>query len=177
MKLITILLLLITSTHLLAQDAEDDAGKIAPYSFAWSITTGPLLPNQIDYVTEIQPSWGLRISIPKKKGGIFELGGLHSHEKGVTMYNVYTSLRGEVPIETLIAHIFIGLDYNHFITDEDQTTSGAGGHIGGGFIVPIAGDLYFRTDMKFNVQPGTSLYVGFGFETRFSGGGETEEEK
>ena len=49
---------------------------------------------------------------------------------------------------------------------------GFGGHVGGGFTAHLGDLLWFRADMKFNLNPGTALYIGFGFEWRQQGGND-----
>lgn len=163
-QLKTILILILFSVSAFSQEAEDSPYN---YGFAWSIHTGPFLPNQINNVTEIQPSWGLRFTFPKNFGkASTDWGVTNSHAKGVDYFNYYISAKTEVPFQDLITVVYLGLDGHSYRTGLNNYTNDFGGHFGMGLITHLGGNTYWRMDMKFNVNPGTSLYLGFGFEFR-----------
>jgi hypothetical protein len=67
---------------------------------------------------------------------------------------------------------YIGLDTHYYNPPSETYQVFFGAHVGGGFAVPMGDRLWFRGDMKFNMNPGTALYIGFGFEWRMPGGGD-----
>lgn len=161
MRNLVILFIIAFASLSWAQQKEDEKSDTKPMP-EFSLTTGPLLPNQIEGVTEIMPTWGFRYSVPKKAASI-DYGMLMSNAKGVTLYDAYLSLRANIKVETLIGIAYIGPDIHYDKVAGGESKTYFGGHIGGGMMMQIGGLLYFRTDMKFNVNPGTSLYIGFGF--------------
>ena len=78
------------------------------FGFGYSILTGPLLPNQITDVTEIQPTWGIMLDLPMSDGGMYEVGWLNSNAHGVQYNNFSLSIRGEIPIDTFLLHAYLG---------------------------------------------------------------------
>ncbi len=143
------------------------------YDFSLGATTGPLLPDQIENVTEIQPSWNGLLTIQNLKGdGAYEFGILHTHEKGVTLINLHFSLRKDVPLADFTAFANIGADFNRYDVEGFERQDSFGGHAGFGVFARVAGDMRFRSEMRFLLNPGVALYIGFGFELLFG----TEEE-
>jgi len=124
---------------------------------------GNVLPNQIDGITEIAPQWGVRGGFRLTSSAFAEFGGIAGKGEGVDWTNIHISLRIGVPIETLMGIVFIGGDLHHLGGEGREKKTFGGGHVGGGIMSHIADAVWFRTDMKFNVNPGTSLYIGAGF--------------
>jgi hypothetical protein len=150
------------------EEGKDDHGpKI--HGWEYGVHTGPLLPNQITGVTEIMPMWGARVSFPSRKAMI-EVGLSNARAYGITMYDGSLSYRGDVTVESLTGIFYLGLDFNHITDATGSTQMVGGGHVGAGLMTLIGDSLWFRTDMKFNVNPGTSLYIGFGLVFRMPGG-------
>ncbi len=149
--------------------------KAAEESSFWSVTphTGPLLPNQVDGISEIMPTAGLNLGL-KAGRGLWELGTYFSNAYGAGYHNVAASYRIIMPMEGLEAHLFGGLDFVRYRSVEFDTRSTLGAHAGVGVGAPLGSGIVLRTDMKFNVNPGTSLYVGFGLEVRTALGGSSE---
>ena len=143
---------------------------------ALSTHIGSLLPNQIEGVTEIMPMWGLRYAFPYRGKSIIEVGLANSKAEGVTINEGSLAFRGDFPIQDLLMTAYIGANtYLYTPLDQDPVTA-FGGFIGGGFLASITKILLFRSEMKFNVNPGTSLHIAFGFELRFFGGDDSAEE-
>ena len=132
-----------------------------------NIQAGPNLPDQIQGVTEIMPTWGLLYKIPMAGAGL-EFGLFDSHANGVD----YTSLpirgRFDIPIDVgLNALIYAGPEINYYtqVNTTDRLTI-VGFHAGAGAMYHILETLWFRFDMKYSVNPGDALYFGFGFTFR-----------
>lgn len=124
---------------------------------------GRLLPNQVPNVTEILPLWGLRLGFPMDGGGTFEVGNISGNGEGAKWNSIYMSLRGDMQIEDLTGIVYFGADaYRYEGTNQEVTTVG-GGHLGGGVLSSVGQFVKLRIDMKFNINPGTSLYFGIGF--------------
>lgn len=166
MKLFLILVtLFFTSAN--AQDEAAGAGASSG-NMAVSIFTGPLLPNKIDGVTEIQSSWGGRYA-QRTQGwfDFYEAGILFSNSKGVELYDVFFSAKVEVSAPSFITQVYAGLDYFMYEANTGEDDKVFGLHIGTAFLIPINQEFFFRTDMKMNFEPGNSLFIGLGLETRF----------
>lgn len=156
----------------LVTNAQEGDGDPWDFSWGWGSTTGPMLPNQVNGLTEIQPSVAVRFSLDKEKGGAYEFALHSSNAEGATWYNASFGIRGEVPFDVFLAIFTLGIDH-HMWTDANQVNrQTTGGHTGLGLMTNIAGDLFFRTDMTFFVTPGTMLYIGFGFEFRYPSSGD-----
>jgi hypothetical protein len=141
------------------QDQEDPNEQ--KYGFEWGIHTGPLLPNQVEDVTEIMPTWGVRVGIPHRKATV-EVGANSSRAYGTTIYDGFVSYRGDIVVESLTGIFYAGLDLYHLTPPESSGRVEGGGHIGAGLMTIIGDVAWFRADMKFNINPGTALYIGFG---------------
>ncbi|MDZ4662152.1 MAG: hypothetical protein SGJ18_11100 [Pseudomonadota bacterium] len=140
----------------------------------WGFHLGSFLPNQIDGITEILPMWGLRYGF-KTKRGFIEAGADFSKAMGTRFSSLSLGVRGDIPVQSLVGHVSLGLDIHQVIPpDTEHTTYLGGGHVGGGIMALVGGDVWFRTDMKFNFNPGTSLYIGFGFIFRFPEGTDAD---
>ncbi|PIU00081.1 MAG: hypothetical protein COT74_06945 [Bdellovibrionales bacterium CG10_big_fil_rev_8_21_14_0_10_45_34] len=126
---------------------------------------GPTLPNQIDGVTEILPSWGARYGFPIFSGYLLESGAIISRGKGTHAYDFHTSIRSDMDINGyLMAIMYLGADFHYYAPPHSDFHSAFGGHVGIGITAPIIDSIWIRSDMKFNINPGTSLYIGFGLE-------------
>lgn len=147
----------------LAQD-KDSGGQPV---FEVGLHMGRLLPNQITGVTEIMPLWGTRVGLHLAQKAYFEGGLIMGSGDGASWQNVHGSFRMDMPIESIVALFFAGVDVTRYEGAGTGKKTFGGGHVGGGLHVHIADAIWFRTDMKFNINPGTSLYFNFGFEARF----------
>ncbi len=148
-----------------AQDAADGASEL-------SFFVGSHLPNQIDGVTEILPVFGGRYGLPLG-GGIAELGLSNSHAEGVDFSMLSASMRANLPtIDQFMGSVYGGLDINFFrpAGAENRTTE-TGVHVGAGLLMHASSTLWFRGDLKFAANPGTSLMLLFGIVFRASDAG------
>lgn len=177
---VMLLVIISLASQSLAQypDEEKKAENVREYSaFA-----GVLLPNQIEGVTEQTGMWGLRYAWPKGHNQWIEPGAFLANAWGVTYYNLWLSYRMDIEVESLVGHFFIGPDIHRITrqtdptgaTPGDTTQNFIGGHLGGGISSPISDALWFRSDMKFNLNPGTALLVMFSFVFRIDQGATTE---
>lgn len=142
-------------------------------AFEMGAHVGNVLPNQVPGATEIQPQWGLRMGLGTGGAGTGEFTfNAGNGEFGVRWKQVSASIRMDMPIEELVGIVYLGLDATMYESDSKSQTVLGGGHVGGGVMSLISKDLWFRADMKFNVNPGTSLFIGGGFLFRFGKAGE-----
>lgn len=177
MRLIFNFVILTTLLHLSPVFAQEQEPKPEPLGSELGIHTGPLLPNQIQGMSEIQPVWGLRYGVPSGKG-MLELNVANSRAEGVVYYDAYLSYRYDVHLDEISGFLFGGADIHQWSSPPDDTTRVIPGvHLGTGIMMPLGDSLWFRSEMKFNMNPGTALYIGFGLVLRFPdepGGGGAE---
>jgi len=158
---------LLLPSSVFAQETQDSL----PPATEFGLHAGPLLPNQIEGMAEIQPTWGLRYGMPFSKG-MLEFNVVNSRAYGVVYYDAYSSYRVDFTLEEITSFLYGGIDVHQWSSPPDDTTRVVPGiHVGGGFVMPM-GDktALFRSEMKFNMNPGTALYIGFGFVLRFPEG-------
>ncbi|MCB0363565.1 MAG: hypothetical protein KDD35_12635 [Bdellovibrionales bacterium] len=149
---------------------EGDVSKDINSEFGFHL--GNLLPAQIEGVTEIMPQWGVRGGY-RFRDAFVETGLIAGNARGAEWANLHLSLRGDFPIEGLVGTVFIGIDGTQYKGAGNQAKVFGGGHLGGGVMAEVSPTVWFRADMKLNVNPGTSLYIGCGFVFRFKGGGNS----
>jgi hypothetical protein len=168
MRLIRNLVLLTAFLHFsLASAQENQDQRQEPLGTELGIHTGPLLPNQIQGMSEIQPMWGLRYSVPSGKG-MLEFNVANSRAEGVVYYDAYLSYRYDVHMEEITGFLIVGADIHQWSSPPDDTTRVVPGvHVGTGIMMPLGDSLWFRSEMKFNMNPGTALYIGFGLVLKF----------
>lgn len=150
-----------------AADGEDYTGQNTGLEVGLLI--GSLLPNQVNGITEIMGLGGVRggyrLSPEVVLEGTFSTGQGYSAD----YKNLAASFRFDVPIEGLVADLYLGADATYFKGGGNSGTILGGGHAGGGVMSLVGGNLWFRADMKFTVSPGTSLFVNFALLFRFPG--------
>lgn len=127
---------------------------------------GSLLPSQIDGVTEIMGLGGVRGGLMISQGTYFEGGMIFGNGSGQKWKNLHADLRMDVPVENLVGLAYIGADSTYYKGVNASSRLIFGGHVGAGLRTQITGLTWFRSDMKFSFSPGSSLYIGFGFEFR-----------
>ncbi|RME14987.1 MAG: hypothetical protein D6797_07610 [Bdellovibrio sp.] len=171
MKLFIFLSLFISSTTALAQISEKQKPGYEVGAFL-----GNFLPNQIDGVTEITPLSGLRLTLSNASADTYyEIGVMTGRAYDVEWTNAFLSIAIRYPIESITGIFYIGGDYHGYKTSVDAPLqSMGGGHIGGALMTNIRNSLFFRSDMKFNINPGTSLYFGFSFVFFIPSSGDKE---
>ena len=169
MKILIILFTLIPSIGF-AQDPSAEPSGSMNAGFEMGAHIGNILPNQVDGVSEIHPQWGLRTGFGLGGDTTCEIGGTAGKGNGADWTQASASLRVDMPIEHLVGVVFLGLDVTRFEGVGRPKKIFGGGHVGGGVMTLLSRNLWFRADMKFNINPGTSLYIGGGFLLRFGGG-------
>lgn len=148
-----------------AAQTPDGGGTGSPYEVG--IHTGFLLPNHIDGVTEIMAVTGFRGAILMPGDFYTEAGFMAGNGDGQKWKTFHLDARLDFPVETLVAMAYVGVDMHYYSGPGISNTIAFGGHVGGGFKAAIGRNVAFRTDMKFNGQPGTSLFFGFGIDVGF----------
>jgi hypothetical protein len=160
------------SGHLVQAQTPDGGGGAAPGGSEYGVQLGTLLPNSIDNVTEILPFWALSYGYPMSFG-VTEASFAKSHAEGTDFDLFSLGVRGDVPLVAPDFNGFLdlGLNLNHYKPPtDDKYNSIIGFYVGTGVMAHVASNIWFRTDMRFSGNPGTSLYLGFGFVIRSSGG-------
>lgn len=129
-----------------------------------SLFVGSLLPNQIDGVTEILPVFGGRYGFSTDRMGVAEFGVSNTHAEGVDFTVVSASLRAELPaIDQFVGSVYGGLDFTWFRpAGAEERQSETGLHVGAALSAMISNTLAFRSDLKLNASPGTSMALQFG---------------
>ena len=125
---------------------------------------GYILPSQIPGVTEIMSVAGARISFPQQVTWI-ELGLLDANAKGTTLYNANLSLKANIPLQSFYAFMLLGADFTYYTPPNTGTSlSAPGGHVGAGLGTTISDAVHFRSEMRFNFNPGVTMDILLGLE-------------
>ena len=142
--------------------AQGNDATPAEFSFAG----GPILPNLIPEMDEIVQIGGLRYKFANSP---VELSAYNGNGSDISYNNFSLGARGNIPIDGgMVALAYVGLDYHYYQPSNGADyLHGTGGHIGGGLMTYVGGKVWFRTEMKFNLNPGTALFIGFGFNFVF----------
>ena len=172
LNIIVFVLFALQSHSANAQGAKED-GHFSQFG----VFMGKMLPNGLDSEDEIFSLSGLRYSSPIGKGnGYADFGAIMGNGDGVKWQGAFVSVSMHIPVETLIGHAGVGLDFTRYETSEtDAAKNIGGGHFIGGIMSKIGGNVLARFDMKLNSKPGTSLFFGFGLVFEFDGAGDGAE--
>ncbi len=185
--LFTILIGLNSTVYAQAIDEKKDDGHV-PGNFRAqtkeaSFVCGPFLPNQIAGITELMALCGGRFGIKINQKTFMETMILSGSGRGQRYLMGSASFRADVAYEDIIASAYLGADI-HYPTAPIYDSAGLatgettsiyfGGHVGGAMWAQLGDSTYFRTDMKFNLSPGTSLFIGFSLVLRFDPGSDQE---
>ena len=154
-------LLLFSSASAFAQN-ENTGGGAQVGAFI-----GNTLPSGIDGADEIFPLWGLRYSHGLSRSGFVDVSTFFGNSEGVAWQGAALGVSMQAPIETLVGHAGIGIDYTRYETDTTSAKNYFGGHFIGGVMAEIGGNAYVRFDMKLNSKPGSSLYFAIGLVFMF----------
>ncbi|MGE4130887.1 MAG: hypothetical protein AB7F86_04580 [Bdellovibrionales bacterium] len=135
-------------------------------NFEIGIHLGNLLPNQIDGVTEIMGLGGARMAMRMGPASYFETGIIMGNGEGQSWKDIHGDFRMDIPVENMVALAYVGADAVYYQGQGRGSKLTFGGHAGGGAQLKMSGSAWFRADMKFGFNPGTSLYIGFGISWR-----------
>lgn len=170
-KLSFLIMIFLFSYGVHAQDG-GGSGLGSAVTYEFGVHTGNILPNQIDGVTEVTSLWGIRGGWRTSKKSFIELGAMTGKESGSTISNIHLSSRTEMQLDrSLFTQVFVGLDTTITQAEGSDKETDGGMHLGGGIMNHISEEMWLRVDMKYNFNPGTSLYFGVGLMMRFAGGG------
>jgi hypothetical protein len=143
-----------------AEDSDEISGHL-----------GYLLPNQITGVTEVMPVFGFRYAYPLATAFDLESGIENTHADGVDFTSLTVDLRGEFePVPQFLAVFYAGASFYWYIpSGQTDRQTDWGGNAGLALMTGLTDTLWLRGDLKFNANPGTSLYIGFGLAFRTNG--------
>jgi len=148
------------------QKAEDVTGANVAYEFG--VSGGQILPNQIPGMPEIIGLGGARGGFRLGQRVFAESSFATGNGEGVEYRNLSVSVRTDIPVETIVGVVFLGGDITHYQGVGKSAKTFGGGHVGGGVQALLGGNVWFRSNMKFTINPGTSMYIDFGLTFRFS---------
>jgi len=171
MRWIMVCAALFVNSFALAQ-AQDGASDVtgANVGYEAGILLGNLLPNQIPGLTEVTGMGGVQAGYRISSVSFFESRFIVGNGHGANWKNLELSVRFDIPIESLVALVYLGGDAVNYTGVGQGDRIVFGGHLGGGVMSLLGGNTWFRADMKFASSPGTSLFIGFALLFRFSGG-------
>lgn len=171
MRLIQLVIAIIGLSIILSSFSENALAQstgATPGGHAFSIHTGPLLPNSIPATDEILSGFGVRYGYPLFESTLLEAGYTGSNSDGVKYSDLHLSLRGQIPFQDLFVYGLLGADLIRIRGPLSSDFTYYGGvHTAGGILAHIADTLFLRMEMRFNFHPGTILFFGFGLEYRF----------
>ena len=136
---------------------EKGDGKLEIY-----LEGGRLLPDQIDAVDETlgMISLGLGWATPAKSTYL-QYGT--ASDAGVKYQDYSLGLRKDIAVSGLASVVSGGVSVIGLARPGHEGTNYyLGGHFGGGIMALISKGLYARMNMKFNVNPGVAMFLGFG---------------
>ena len=164
MKLISLfIVILFVSFNVNAQEEEDDIESgSSKRRKGFSVSFVKLLPNQIAGATEIVTLGNISLYMPISRQDLI-FGYTTGSGSGVEWSDFSISTTSNVKIADLDSFVYIGADLVNYTTSVANNRTEFGGHVGGGVEFYLNETVTFRSEMKFNVNPGTSLLVMFGF--------------
>jgi len=151
-----------------AQDNTSSPGGTASHVSQIGVVFGRCLPHGISSTDDIFTLWGGRYSMPfgateKNGGGKFvDFGIIGGNGSAVHWGGASIDVSIQAPFETLIMSVGLGVDVTQWSSDTKSTTVTIGEHFLGGVMTRLGGSSYLRFDMKFNSQPGTTVFFGLG---------------
>lgn len=132
---------------------------------------GHQLPAGIKGVDETLPVFGGRYGFATNKVGLAEIGLFNTHAYGVDFSTLELGLQGTIPFSAGLEGLYYGgadLNYYSELGATNRKTE-FGYHAGTGAMLLLTDTLWLRGDLKFMINPGTSLYLLFGFVFRTGG--------
>jgi hypothetical protein len=191
MKFIMSLMLMVmtlASSSALAQldpNQTDETGLTARYKTMRNeagFICGNLLPSAIEGITELMPLCGARLGFKVGQRTFMEPQFLAGAARAQRYIIGSLSFRGDFQYDDLIWSYYGGGDMhyptrpdNNSVPPGESTNFYFGLHVGGAIMAELAESLYFRTDLKCNINPGSSLFIGFSLVLRFNPGGNENQ--
>lgn len=137
----------------------DSSGQDTNYE--GGIVIGDLLPSQIPGLTEITGVGGVRGGYRLTPMAVAEAAFIAGNGSGAEYKNLAASVRLDVPIESFVGFMVVGLDITNYKGAGLGAKTFGGGHMGGGIMTQLGGALWIRSDMKFTFNPGISMNLNF----------------
>ena len=150
------------------QNGQNLNGKNA-YDFG--VQTGILLTKGITGMTEPVPGWALRASTPARHG-IFESSVFLGRGNGQSYSYLTLDYRIDLDLYDSQSLLFlIGAHADAYKPIERDRGFSLGWHLGGAYLVPLAGTLGARADFRYRFGPGQAaeILVGFNYRVPASG--------
>ena len=139
-------------------------------SSEYELMGGALLPSKISGVKEVLPLWGARAGLRTKRG-FFEADAALANAGGVS-YDAFTfDYRYDVETDVAPAFFLLGVQSDLYQSPNGDPKVSGGWNFGGGVFLPLAGDLWLRSDVRYRFGPGTSLMILLGLSLRLPEGG------
>ncbi len=142
---------------------------------AWEVglTMGKFLPKGVSSgVKEMLTFTGIHASFPTKLTH-FEFMYISGRGGDVDYMNASIGMRIDFEAYDVVnGFMTLGMDYHRYKRAPTQVftfdyTAKSGIHGGFGFTSQISGPLFIRSDIKLNIGPGKSLYIGVGLTYHF----------
>ncbi len=144
-------------TPALAQNQGGDDDKSASNLEA-GFHLGTFLPSQVSGLTEVTGMGGVRGGYRLNPTTVAEMSFTMGNGDGASYKNLSLDARFDVPIESFVTFVFIGLDATYYKGVGQNSLLVGGGNLGGGLMSQVGTSLWLRSDMKFSLNPGASLY-------------------
>jgi hypothetical protein len=160
-------------------NAPDDNGVNPRFSMMTkevAAVCGVFLPSDIPGITEYMSLCGARFGFKIGPKTTMEPQLIAGAGKSQRYILGSLSFRGDFQLDDIIGSVYGGPDIHYAtapITDPtglavgEQTNLYFGAHLGGAVWWEFSENFYLRTDLQFNLNPGTSLFVGFSLVMRF----------
>lgn len=141
-----------------AQGQSGDSSKLEVFA-----ELGSLLPDQIDGLDEILGMWGLGIGLSSNSKSYFFEYASGSGDDGEAVQDFAIGFRKDIELTGLAGMVGGGIDlFSITRANEEDKTYYGGVHFSAGIMALISKGLYARMNMKFNANPGVSMFLGFG---------------
>ncbi len=150
--------------------AQDAGSGSAPWQTG--VFIGRALPHGVSQNDNIFSIWGLRMSLPmggdKSHGGYFDATYTNGIGGTVTWQGLSGGVSLQVPFETLILGMGIGLDVTRYTSDAQlDPKTVVGEYATGSLMTKITSSVLARFDMTFNSAPGTTMMFDLGLVFEF----------
>lgn len=149
----------------LAQGLVDGSSLDLSQASEIGITMGTLLPSENPNMTEIISAAGIRYKFASPS---IETTFLNGTGDGVSYSSLEVAYREDFPYGDIIAFSSLGAHLSFYQNPSlGLNRNHQGLNFSGGAMAYIGSNAWFRSEMKFSFNPGTQLYIGFGFFLTF----------